>query len=117
MLMTKPAKTRARTPLETALIELDQHSIFMEHRDGQTLFWGDEWWEPGSFLGSIPGEATKEAGEAWAAGFRAGQEEGRADGERAGFAACQAGFRALLGAASANDVATLLHAAGQAGPR
>lgn len=48
-------------------------------------------------------------------GWAAGRDRGLKEGEQRGFSACQAGFRALLGAASPADVTTFLKAAERAG--
>jgi hypothetical protein len=94
------------------------HDFLMEHRllesypDVETIFW----FEPSlEVIAVIKGRLNQQEGKQFAGGyslgFRRGQDKGENIGQRRGFAACQAGFRALLGAGSQADVETLLQSA------
>lgn len=101
-------------PTEDALTFVADRRFAFEHRDGQTLIWDDEWYDDGAPVAVLPGLLTLAEVELWAAGRKVGWEAGWAGGARYGFASCQSGIRALLGAASAHDVDTFLDAAKEA---
>ena len=87
--------------------------MWMEHRDGESLIWEEDWWdgERPVPMAVLDGERTVDDGNLWAGAWLAGRAEGLRQGLREGFADCQAGLRALLGAASAADVNRLVRAA------
>jgi len=103
-----------RRPIESALRRIGSTDFSMEHRDGVTLVWDEEWWEASEPVGVLDGERSASEIETWVAGWTAGHGAGVSRGRREGFANCQAGLRALLGAASAADVNQLLDAAQRA---
>ena len=108
-------RIKVAPPAEHALSQIGTHSASMEYRGEETIIWGDDWWDGGQPLAIIPGQIGMQAATTWYAGYRVGQEEGRQRGRAQGFAECQAGFRALLGAASASDLSMLVEAAKEAG--
>ena len=99
------------------LVPIPGHAAFMQHHNGSTLIWREDWSDENQTapIGVIPGCVGTSGAGAWLTGRAVGHEVGFRDGRRQGFRECQAGLRALLGAASAADVNTLLHAAADAG--
>jgi hypothetical protein len=113
-----PTQTfNARPASADVLVQLETPAggACMEHRDGHTFIWPEDWWDAPR-LRAVPltvlvGELSPEMATAWLLGWHAGRQVGHAEGQREGFANCQGGLRALLGASSASDVERLLIAA------
>ncbi|AWK88575.1 hypothetical protein [Azospirillum thermophilum] len=80
-------------------------NYFIEYRDMKTLLWEDDDGDAPAHV--IDGVVSLEGVRCYLSGHAAGEKRGYDRGRAAGVAAVQAGLRALLGAASANDVEVL----------
>jgi hypothetical protein len=99
---------------ERGALQETNSDVYAEYRDGETLVWDEEWYESAAPLFVLPGLVSITTVDLCMTAYLAGRELGHDSGHAEGFAACQAGLRALLGAASAADAGLLLAAAEKA---
>jgi len=106
-------KAPARDYAEDAELVPVGNGMMMEQRvigewpDVETIFWTENM----EVISVIPGPMTLSQGEQFACGYMLGLKRGKVMGRHIGFRECQAGFRALLGTSSPQDVETFLQAA------